>query len=366
MAQQITNVTVTANGVPISKDPVTYYKQLQDAIKAKSDAAYKLIAQQKAASLAAQKKSTGGGSSGGGGSASVIAKALAASGSGGNVNTPNAEDVAKLIPSGPEIMPFMWNQEQAERDAMEKLRPYYEELLAEAGGDVELAKKRLLEDYDNGNRQTMEDFTTITERATSDYILAQGQREQDVATKTERTAREYATNKQQQTEDFLSQSQEYARLVPEEKAKVLDALNRRGLLQSSIRTAEQANLTARQQARQEAIQKALERKDQLARTTVAQSNQDLARAFERAQLAGEQGLSRTQEDAQRKFERANLETQTGYSRNVEDIDIAYPRYVRKLEDEKAQRALEMANMAQNRAFDKWKLENQATLNTYNA
>ena len=59
---------------------------------------------------------------------------------------------------GATIPPFTFDYDQAEREAFEKLRPYYEQKLAEAQGDVNLAKGRIEEDYSRGRRYRQEDL----------------------------------------------------------------------------------------------------------------------------------------------------------------------------------------------------------------
>jgi len=121
---------------------------------------------------------------------------------------------------GGEISPFNFDWTQSEKDALEKLRPYYEEVLAESQGDVNLAKSRLEEDYQLGKRYREEDLTFQTRGA--------------------------------QMEE------------PIEKEKMLSGLNQRGFLQSTVRTQEQIDLEERQARRREAIQRAIQRKEEVA------------------------------------------------------------------------------------------------------
>ena len=276
----------------------------------------------------------------------------------------DVNDIAKLAPTAPAVPAFEWDRNQAEQDALTKLTPYYDELLAQANGDVELAKQRLLEDYQTGTRQDQEDFTTIVERSNQDYLVGQRTREQDFATKTERTSRDVATQRQQAVEDYLTQSQEYARLEPEEKAKVLEGLNQRGMLQSTIAKGETTNLTERQQARREAITRALERKDQLNKVTQANQTQDMLTSMQRAGEAAQTTQARTQENAASALAKAEQAAGTTLNRGTQDLDIALPRYVDKLEQEKAQRALEMADMARTTKYTDWLAEQTQNLNSY--
>lgn len=62
--------------------------------------------------------------------------------------------------SGASLPPFSFDQAAAEKQAMEELRPYYEKLLKIYNGDVNLAKKRMEEDYARGLRYKKESTAT--------------------------------------------------------------------------------------------------------------------------------------------------------------------------------------------------------------
>jgi hypothetical protein len=63
--------------------------------------------------------------------------------------------------NAPGSMPkFEFDQAAAEKAAMEELRPYYEKLLKIYNGDVNLAKKRMEEDYSRGLRYKQSDTQT--------------------------------------------------------------------------------------------------------------------------------------------------------------------------------------------------------------
>ena len=62
--------------------------------------------------------------------------------------------------SGDGISSFNFDWGQSEKDALEKLRPYYEEVMAEAEGDVDRAKKIMEEDYTTGKRTRAEDIVS--------------------------------------------------------------------------------------------------------------------------------------------------------------------------------------------------------------
>ena len=55
---------------------------------------------------------------------------------------------------------FEFDQDQANKDAMEELRPYYEKLLKIYNGDIAMAKQRMEQDYKRGLRYSREDTQT--------------------------------------------------------------------------------------------------------------------------------------------------------------------------------------------------------------
>lgn len=114
---------------------------------------------------------------------------------------------------------FNFNWEQAEKDALEKLRPYYEEVLAEADYDISRAKTIIEEDYARGTRYNTEDLAVAQEG--------------------------------------------YAMAEPREKNELLTGLNQRGVLKSSIRDYEQQYLTDTQRRRREALQRSVDRQNEV-------------------------------------------------------------------------------------------------------
>jgi hypothetical protein len=278
----------------------------------------------------------------------------------------SVEEIANLAPTMPAIPPFEYDYIQAERDALEKLRPYYEELLAEADGDFELARQRLEEDYATGTRQMREDFQTVTDALQTKYNYTQRVTAENLAKGQQRAGQDVGRERRQAIEDFLAQSEEYSRLEPEEQAKVLDSLNRRGMLQSTIREQEQGNLNERQTARREAIQRAMERKEQVAQTQYQRDTQDLIlaaqRAGEQATTGYQQGMAGSQTDYQRALEQAN----TGISRGTEDLATEQERTARALEEQKTQEAASMVELDRQRKFDKYMQEQLQNISSYSA
>jgi hypothetical protein len=161
---------------------------------------------------------------------------------------------------------FDWNQ--AEQDALNKLKPYYEQVLAEANYDINRAKQILEEDYQRGARYNAEDLATGM--------------------------------------------QNYSALEPREQNTLLTGLNKRGVLQSTIRNTEQQYLTDTQQQRREALQRAIDRKNELA------------------------GVER--------------------QRGISDVETKGTRYKRDVGEEEKQRALDLSNMQYNRDYSRFLAE----------
>lgn len=63
------------------------------------------------------------------------------------------------VPGGTQYPPFEFDYEAAEREALEKLTPYYQKKLEEAQFDVDRAKRLIEEDYARGKRYREEDLT---------------------------------------------------------------------------------------------------------------------------------------------------------------------------------------------------------------
>lgn len=281
-------------------------------------------------------------------------------------NFASAEEVAKLSPGMPSIPKFDFDWEQAEIDALEKLRPYYEELIAESNGDFELAKSRLIEDYDTGVRQNREDWDILSTQVQENFVRTQRLTEENLQRGTERADKSYDEQRRDAIEDYLVQSDEFKRLEPEEQAKAMDSLNRRGMLQSTIREGEIGNLDERQQARREAIQRAMSRKEQVARSTQAQTTQDL---ITQAQRAGQQATTtrdRTLGAGELGYARALEGLETTKGRGVEDLDIMQPRIIRGLEEQKVLEAGQIVNLNYGRDWDKYEQETLQNIDSYRA
>lgn len=90
----------------------------------------------------------------------------------------------------PTLPKFEFDQKQAENDAMEELRPYYEKLLTIYNGDVALAKKRIEQDYERGLRfsrdttkNALEDNQAARDERARKFTIALGDLDQEMNTR---------------------------------------------------------------------------------------------------------------------------------------------------------------------------------------
>ena len=147
---------------------------------------------------------------------------------------------------------FTFDWTAAEKEALEKLTPYYKAKLDEAEGDVNLAKTRIKDDYDRGVRYREEDLTTAKE--------SEGRQ------------------KEQELQSTLTE------------------LNRRGILFGEQPAGTQESrapysdiaqrffldpLSKEQQARQQAIERAVTRQGEVAGIEKARGTEDIDREFPR-------------------------------------------------------------------------------------
>lgn len=147
-----------------------------------------------------------------------------------------------------------------EKQALEELRPYYERLLKEEGGDVEKAKLRLEDDYKAGIRINREDYNTA--KANLGEQIKPGESIQDYYN---RAKSMYGSN-------------------PQEGVGLLDELAKRGMLQSGFAKTDTSNLATAQQRRQEAIQTAKNRYEEQAGITKGRAMEDLTTQWQRRQF----------------------------------------------------------------------------------
>ena len=196
---------------------------------------------------------TGGPSSGGGG------------GDGGNGTSDQEEFVnllAQLIGSPTELPPLdVKSFEEYENIAFEELKPYYERILKEEGGDVERAKLRLNQDYERGIRINREDYQAAKE----------GQGE--------------AIKPGESTQDYYNRTKNQYGTFPEEGIEKLDTTNRRGMMDSGFAQVDAAKMATSQQRRQEAIKNAAGRYAEAAGFQRTRGLEDVNSAWERRQFA---------------------------------------------------------------------------------
>lgn len=196
------------------------------------------------------------------------------------------------------IPEFQFDYEQAEKEALEKLRPYYEEKLGIAQGDVMAAKKMIEEDYEKGKRLRAEDVET--------------------------------------------QTKEHEILAEEEKRNTLAELNRRGLLfgqvaegQAKAPYSEYAQtyafnpLQEKQSARKLAIERALQRQEEQATTTRKKGLEEQDTAIEKYKRALNEeraGKIRT-EFVPEALERARIKYETAYGPYINDYISQVKRFL---------------------------------------
>lgn len=182
--------------------------------------------------------------------------------------------------------------EEYEAAALAELRPYYERILKEEGGDVEKAKVRIEEDYQRGIRISREDYEV--QKKAYGQEMAPGQ-----------TLPDYYNKNKYQLGTF-----------PEEGVTALENINKRGLLKSGIADVTGTNLKSSQQRRQEAIDLALKRYSEQAGITKSRGSRDIGTNWERRQFelqqeqaekAGSLGRQkRADEISTQEIERENL------------------------------------------------------------
>lgn len=205
---------------------------------------------------------------------------------------------------------FNFDWSAAEREAIEKLKPYYEKKLEEAQGDMDRAKQLLEEDYQTGVRRTDEDL------ARTQRVLGE-----------DKTA--------QLAGDTLTKD--------EELRDIKGALNQKGVLMGQAPSWQSGGmapysdyaqtwflnpLDERQQLRRQAIERAIDRQAEIAGIDAARAKEDFLRDRDRA---------------------------------VQEYDIKFPRYKRELEEEKKQKAItQMAPLKYEQEYQKY----QNLLNSY--
>lgn len=203
------------------------------------------------------------------------------------------------------------NYQQYYDTAYSSLQAYYQRLLTEEGGNVERVKRRLEEDYQRGNRITMEDFVTKT---------AQSQEEYGANTKQEALVRQ------------------------QEDRSLEDNLLSRGVSMGGLADSKNAEQKSRQELRREAIDRALKN-----------TQQELAYGKERSMEESALTKLRGVEDVQSGW--GSFQTRMGQEREEKALGLAEQSYQRDLQKRQAQeqssladRQLKLQEEALNKAY----------------
>ena len=254
--------------------------------------------------------------------------------------------------------PFDWDYEQAELDALEKLRPYYEELIERAEGDWERALAYLTEDYDTGQRYRREDYDTITQQLQIDYDYGQRYRDEDLATTLARLDQDFQVGTEWREEDLAVALQNYDQLDEVEKERLDEMMNKRGMLDSSIAETEGGRMTDDQLARREAVERAMSRNQQMASISFAEETTGARQGAEREGEQAFLGLGRAQDVASKALARGDEDATSTYERATTEGGIKLERDVEDLSERQKQEALDMAALARERGYGRHLIEQQ--------
>lgn len=181
-----------------------------------------------------------------------------------------------------------------EDDALNELAPYYQRLLDESNGDIELAKQRLQEDYDRGVRIKTEDVATAIKQATEDTGIQQG-------TLADKLSLAKETLKYLDTTKF-----------PLARQTLLGTFNARGLFKSGIKDVGVA---------QQADAQALERQGQVNDITNTETQSKvLDTALQRLTEAQNLALARTKEAGTIDLTRGTVDLETEKKRKAAELE----------------------------------------------
>lgn len=201
------------------------------------------------------------------------------------------------------------NYQQYYDTAYSSLQAYYQRLLTEEGGNVDRVKRRLEEDYQRGNRITMEDFVM----------------------KTAQTQEEYGASTKQ---DELSRTQENRALQ--------DNQLQRGISMGGLAESQNKEQKSRQDLRREAIDRALKN-----------SQQELAYGKERSMEESALTKLRGAEDTQAGW--GSFQTKMGQEREEKALGLGEQAYQRELQKRQAEESSSLADKQlklQQEALDK--------------
>lgn len=189
------------------------------------------------------------------------------------------------------------NYQQYYDSAYQNLQAYYQRLLQEEGGSVERVKRRLQEDYQRGNRITLEDYGMRMAQAEA----------------------EHRSNTQQ---DQLSRTQEDRAL--------LDNQLQRGISLGGVAQQQGSEQKSRQDLRREAIDRALRN-----------TQQELAYGKERAMEQSALDKMRGGEDVDAEF--GKFQTRSAQEREEKALSLAEQAYQRELQARQAREQSELAD-----------------------
>ena len=176
---------------------------------------------------------------------------------------------------GSTIGDFSFNYQDAYTKAYESLKPYYQKVLDQAGGDLDLAKRIIQSDYELGNRETRSEYEAQVKQQAIDFPQEQ-----------RRLEAEY---------------KQVAMMEPKEQEQLMTTLNRRGVAQGGLSTQGQTELTGAQQTRragmttiqelsdaqrlrQEAIKRAMDEKESRLVASKSFGTEKEQRAYDLARL----------------------------------------------------------------------------------
>ena len=192
--------------------------------------------------------------------------------------------------------PFDFNWEEQYKAAFERLKPYYEQVLKRAGGDLDLAKRIIQSDYDMGMRETKTDR--------------------------ELKLKKLALETPQETRSLEAQYSQIGITEPQEREALMTSLNRRGISQSGIAKTDYERLAGQQKARRDMMQRIPELK-------AAQSIRK--EVIERTLGDRELQLAATKQFGEEKEQRASesKKLETGKTHETEASRLAESAFARK-------------------------------------
>ena len=282
---------------------------------------------------------------------------------GGDAVSEFANVFSQLAVPGYAVPPITLGKiEEYEKLSLEELRPYYERILKEEGGDVERAKARIEQDYASGLRYRREDKEQIEQRAVHDALLKIGWTEEDATRESQRLIQDLDLAVGRAREDAAREIAWLTQHVfPEEQAVLMESLNRRGLMDigtQGLAGKVTGRLGEEQAMRQQAIERSLRRTEETTGITRERGLTDIERARARTVETTETGEERTIADALRALQRYEEEAGVTKGRGLEDITTQWERRQFLLGEEKKEKAGVMARTKREEEYLTKSLERQ--------